>query len=157
MVHLLHNIMRATSAARSYQNGFDLLCRPKMNIGRCIQHLLCRKYRVYKSLERRSQTKYPLRYRNCSSDQSKSHQRDVPSYADTDSLDCINLIKSQDMVVIRDFLSEAEELSILDEISPYMARLRYEYSHWDDVSLITIFVGLCPLYLVHFNYVLSYL
>lgn len=38
------------------------------------------------------------------------------------------------MTVHNDFLSETEEKSILDEIEPYMKRLRYEFDHWDDVS-----------------------
>ncbi|XP_075216287.1 alpha-ketoglutarate-dependent dioxygenase alkB homolog 7, mitochondrial [Lycorma delicatula] len=37
-----------------------------------------------------------------------------------------------DMVVIKNFLSEVEENSILHEIEPYMKRLRYEFDHWDD-------------------------
>lgn len=39
------------------------------------------------------------------------------------------------MTVHNDFLSEAEEQSILDEVDPYMKKLRYEFDHWDDVSL----------------------
>lgn len=33
-----------------------------------------------------------------------------------------------------DFISEAEENSLLNEIEPYMKRLRYEFDHWDNVS-----------------------
>ncbi|CAH1393783.1 unnamed protein product [Nezara viridula] len=33
--------------------------------------------------------------------------------------------------VINDFLSETEEKSLVDEIEPYMKRLRYQYDHWD--------------------------
>ncbi|XP_074041878.1 alpha-ketoglutarate-dependent dioxygenase alkB homolog 7, mitochondrial isoform X2 [Leptinotarsa decemlineata] len=36
------------------------------------------------------------------------------------------------MTVHKDFLSEDEEKSILNEIEPYMKRLRYEFDHWDD-------------------------
>ncbi|CAH1111804.1 unnamed protein product [Psylliodes chrysocephalus] len=36
------------------------------------------------------------------------------------------------MTVHNDFLSEAEEQSILDEVDPYMKKLRYEFDHWDD-------------------------
>lgn len=42
-------------------------------------------------------------------------------------------ILSENMTVLPDFLSEAEEQSLLNEIEPYMQRLHYEYDHWDDV------------------------
>ncbi|MFH4976044.1 hypothetical protein AB6A40_002753 [Gnathostoma spinigerum] len=34
--------------------------------------------------------------------------------------------------VTPDFITEAEEKALLDEIEPHMKRLRYEKSHWDD-------------------------
>lgn len=37
------------------------------------------------------------------------------------------------MTVYEDFLGEVEENSILDEIQPYLAKLHYEFDHWDDV------------------------
>jgi hypothetical protein len=37
------------------------------------------------------------------------------------------------MIVKENFLSEQEEASLLEEIEPYMKRLRYEFDHWDDV------------------------
>ncbi|KAK9892391.1 hypothetical protein WA026_019842 [Henosepilachna vigintioctopunctata] len=36
------------------------------------------------------------------------------------------------MKVYENFLSESEEKSILEEIEPYMDKLRYEFDHWDD-------------------------
>ncbi|XP_044737902.1 alpha-ketoglutarate-dependent dioxygenase alkB homolog 7, mitochondrial [Chrysoperla carnea] len=38
----------------------------------------------------------------------------------------------QDMLVYEDFLTESEEKTLLDEIEPYLKRLRYEFDHWDD-------------------------
>lgn len=38
------------------------------------------------------------------------------------------------MTVHRDFITDAEEKSILEEIEPYLKRMRYEFDHWDDVS-----------------------
>lgn len=38
------------------------------------------------------------------------------------------------MKVLPDFISEKEEDILLQEVDPYMKRLRYEYSHWDNVS-----------------------
>lgn len=46
--------------------------------------------------------------------------------------DTENLVNS--MTVHNDFISEAEEASLLNEIEPYMKRLRYEFDHWDNVS-----------------------
>jgi len=43
-------------------------------------------------------------------------------------------ILSKDMKIIYDFISEEEESNILKEIEPYFKRLKYESSHWDDVS-----------------------
>jgi len=39
---------------------------------------------------------------------------------------------SEDMIVVKDFISEVEEQSILEEVERYMKRLRYEYDHWDN-------------------------
>ncbi|CAF0716926.1 unnamed protein product [Brachionus calyciflorus] len=38
----------------------------------------------------------------------------------------------QFMIIKEDFINENEEKSLLDEIDPYMKRLRYEFDHWDD-------------------------
>ncbi|XP_005177792.1 alpha-ketoglutarate-dependent dioxygenase alkB homolog 7, mitochondrial [Musca domestica] len=38
----------------------------------------------------------------------------------------------RDMRVVVDFITEDEEAKLLEEIEPYMKRLRYEYDHWDD-------------------------
>ncbi|XP_048255619.1 alpha-ketoglutarate-dependent dioxygenase alkB homolog 7, mitochondrial-like [Haliotis rufescens] len=41
-------------------------------------------------------------------------------------------ILARDMIIHEDFLSAEEEKSLLDEVEPYMKRLRYEHDHWDD-------------------------
>ncbi|XP_030571130.1 alpha-ketoglutarate-dependent dioxygenase alkB homolog 7, mitochondrial isoform X2 [Drosophila novamexicana] len=38
----------------------------------------------------------------------------------------------QHMRIVPDFISEAEEKQLHEEIEPYMSRLRYEFDHWDD-------------------------
>lgn len=40
------------------------------------------------------------------------------------------------MIIYNDFLNEYEERSLMDELDPYMKKLRYEFDHWDDVSLL---------------------
>ncbi|XP_055604036.1 alpha-ketoglutarate-dependent dioxygenase alkB homolog 7, mitochondrial [Uranotaenia lowii] len=37
-----------------------------------------------------------------------------------------------DMTVIPNFITEAEEKSLLEELEPYLKRMRYEFDHWDD-------------------------
>lgn len=39
------------------------------------------------------------------------------------------------MTVYSDFLSEQEETSLMNELDPYMKKLRYEFDHWDDASV----------------------
>ena len=46
-------------------------------------------------------------------------------------------ILQQDMLVYENFINEAEEKSLFDEVEPYMQRLKYEDSHWDGVSKLT--------------------
>lgn len=62
----------------------------------------------------------------------------LPESIHTTFKDCMQLIENQDITLIPDFITEEEERQIIMEIEPYMSRLRYEYSHWDDVSLIFI-------------------
>jgi len=38
------------------------------------------------------------------------------------------------MKIFPDFISEKEEDILIKEVEPYMRQLRYEFSHWDDVS-----------------------
>lgn len=59
----------------------------------------------------------------------------ILAYADTAFTECAKLLEN-DMVVIEDFITEAEEQELVNEIQPYFARKRYEYDHWDDVSVI---------------------
>ena len=46
----------------------------------------------------------------------------------------IAAIFESDLLVKEDFISPEEEASLLNEIEPYMKKLRYEYDHWDDVN-----------------------
>uniref|UniRef100_A0A1A9WT23 Alpha-ketoglutarate-dependent dioxygenase AlkB-like domain-containing protein n=1 Tax=Glossina brevipalpis TaxID=37001 RepID=A0A1A9WT23_9MUSC len=38
----------------------------------------------------------------------------------------------QDMRILANFISEDQEQQLLNEIEPYIKRLRYEFDHWDD-------------------------
>lgn len=44
------------------------------------------------------------------------------------------------MKILPNFINEQEESILMQEIDPYMKRLRYEYSHWDNVSKIYWFI-----------------
>lgn len=50
-----------------------------------------------------------------------------------------------DMLIMEDFLTPEEEQKLIEEVDPYMQRLRYEFDHWDDVSAFfgAIFIRLC--------------
>ncbi|XP_023247124.1 alpha-ketoglutarate-dependent dioxygenase alkB homolog 7, mitochondrial isoform X2 [Copidosoma floridanum] len=37
------------------------------------------------------------------------------------------------MTIYENFISDEEEKSLLDELEPYLKRMRYEYSHWDNM------------------------
>jgi alkylated DNA repair protein alkB family protein 7 len=36
--------------------------------------------------------------------------------------------------VYRNFINEEEEMSLFNEVEPYLKRLHYEQDHWDDVG-----------------------
>lgn len=44
----------------------------------------------------------------------------------------------QDMRIFINFVNEDEEQQLLNEVEPYMKRLRYEYDHWDDVREMNV-------------------
>lgn len=47
------------------------------------------------------------------------------------------------MKVLPNFISEKEENMLVQEVDPYMKRLRYEFSHWDNVSkTLSVFLHL---------------
>ena len=37
------------------------------------------------------------------------------------------------LLIKEDFITEEEEKSLLNEVDPYMKKLRYEFDHWDNV------------------------
>ena len=40
----------------------------------------------------------------------------------------------EDVTLCDDFISEEEEMSLFEEVEPYLKKMRYEFDHWDDVS-----------------------
>ena len=59
-------------------------------------------------------------------------KRNASSFIQTEDVKVLKDMQS-DMLVVEDFLTEAEEVQLLEEIEPYMKKLRYEFDHWDDV------------------------
>ncbi|XP_063431023.1 alpha-ketoglutarate-dependent dioxygenase alkB homolog 7, mitochondrial-like [Mytilus trossulus] len=57
--------------------------------------------------------------------------RSLTTYYDTKDISLEKEIRTN-MLVQEDFLSEDEEMSLFNEVDPYMRRLRYEYDHWDN-------------------------
>ena len=47
------------------------------------------------------------------------------------------------LMIKEDFLSEEEEKSLLEEVDPYMKKLRYEYNHWDSVIFVLKRIKAC--------------
>lgn len=72
----------------------------------------------------------------------KYFSKNISNVASTKIENAVHLIEANDpntfellkktMIVTENFLTESEEQSLLNEIEPYMKRLRYEYDHWDD-------------------------
>ena len=61
----------------------------------------------------------------------------------TDGCSIEELEKVQDLVsgnleIRENFVSEEEEGLLLKEVEPYLKRQKYQYDHWDDVSVITV-------------------
>ena len=59
----------------------------------------------------------------------------------TDGCSREELEKVQDLVsgnleIRENFVSEEEEGLLLKEVEPYLKRQKYQYDHWDDVSII---------------------
>lgn len=40
-----------------------------------------------------------------------------------------------DMRIIPNFVTTVEEESFMKELEPYLKRMRYEFDHWDDVTM----------------------
>lgn len=59
--------------------------------------------------------------------------RPLSTYCDTIHADLKHEIVSN-MLVHENFINEQEENSLLEEIEPYLKRMRYEFEHWDNVS-----------------------
>lgn len=60
-------------------------------------------------------------------------ERVCPDYLEANDSSTEEIL-SKDMLVHKDFLSEEEAHHLLEEMIPYLSRLRYEYAHWDNVS-----------------------
>jgi hypothetical protein len=70
-----------------------------------------------------------LRYSSQKLFHNKTEEYLTNKLVDTNDL---NFLKN--IYVFEDFLTENEEISLLNEIEPYMKKLRYEFDHWDDVN-----------------------
>jgi len=49
---------------------------------------------------------------------------------------------TESLQVYEDFISEDEERSLMNEVEPYLKRLKYEQDHWDDVSDLCVICSL---------------
>lgn len=60
--------------------------------------------------------------------------REIPAWIDASDPNTLSDL-TDSFIVYNNFISEEEETSLMNELEPYMRRLRYEQDHWDDVSL----------------------
>lgn len=63
----------------------------------------------------------------------KSEKHSDPEYMVT-TTEKVKEVLGSDMLVINDFITEEEEELLFQEVETHLKRLRYETSHWDDVS-----------------------
>lgn len=72
---------------------------------------------------------------------SSTHNKNNASSIQFSSCQAEQLI-GDSLILQEDFISSHEEELLLKEVLPYMKRLRYEYSHWDDVRRLIMYVVL---------------
>ncbi len=80
------------------------------------------------------QSSFSLYNNNVSNNVSKSQVKNCVECLDASDPEVFDLMKNY-MIIKPDFINEQEEKDIMDEIEPYMKRLRYEYDHWDNVII----------------------
>ena len=73
-------------------------------------------------------------FADCKTESELVGSLDTPDYLVASDPETGSVIAS-DFLVIKDFISEAEEESLFNEVEPYLKRLRYEQDHWDDVRI----------------------
>ena len=73
---------------------------------------------------------------DCSSTNSCNYQW-WDRFLSTNDANIFQTLKT-DLVVYENFISVEEEKSLLNEVEPYLKRLRYEHDHWDDVSSFSL-------------------
>lgn len=61
-------------------------------------------------------------------------EKESPSWIDASDSNTLSDL-TDSFIVYNDFITEDEEKSLMNELEPYMRRLRYERDHWDDVSV----------------------
>ena len=105
------------------------------NLTSNIYHQARQKYVLSNAFERYCKVQFAVSYSTISENTDSKLldiQHDVSSiYCDDKPTKDIIL---QDMLIYNDFITKEEEESLFNEVEPYLKRMRYEYSHWDNVS-----------------------
>lgn len=73
---------------------------------------------------------YPVFRRYCSIDKNLLTNYRFHSNYDNQ----LKILFLKNFFIYPKFIDEHEELGLIDEITPKMRRMRYEYDHWDNVS-----------------------
>lgn len=94
------------------------------------KHLICKSIKQINRL---------LVLRNCSQTSFHNNNNKTEDYLIANKLvDTNDSTFLRNIYVFEDFLTENEEKSLLNEIEPYMKKLRYEFDHWDDVNYLKL-------------------
>lgn len=56
-------------------------------------------------------------------------------YLEEDQIDLLQLMISN-MTVLPNFITSEEEENLMKEVEPILKRRRYEFDHWDNVSIL---------------------
>ena len=95
------------------------------------------KHVLSNACERYCKVQFPICYSTVSEN---TYSKVLDIQHDASSISCDDKptkdIILQDMLIYNDFITEEEEKSLFNEVEPYLKRMRYEYNHWDNVSVV---------------------
>ena len=106
--------------------------------------LLCRSlFSSHLSALNAKSLRYLTRYLSSRAPVLREEEARISFITDADGCSIEELEKVQDLVsgnleIRENFVSEEEEGLLLKEVEPYLKRQKYQYDHWDDVSIITV-------------------
>ncbi|XP_041359238.1 alpha-ketoglutarate-dependent dioxygenase alkB homolog 7, mitochondrial-like [Gigantopelta aegis] len=116
--------------AVSIKNSVKLFCNGNI-INRHLAFYACRVYVPKLTLQKPAFCKYFSKLSHQSEEKGNPKHSSCNGYIEASDNETLDVV-SKNVLIYPDFISAEEEKFILDEIEPYMKRLRYEVDHWDD-------------------------